>query len=95
MNAPFKLRDAAAIRTLFDTSHRFDAGMAGYDGSANPDHDGEGFRVVFVGTGSIPVLQITGPGGIVEIPGADAIRMLSDACMDAERMAKLMEGKAA
>lgn len=93
MNAPLNLRNTAAYRVLFDTSHPFDAGLAGYSGPENPDHDGSGFRVVFVGTGDRGEVQITGPDGCLELYGHAAIKQLTDALMTAEQLALRMEAE--
>lgn len=93
MNAPLSLRTTAAYRVLFDSSHPFDAGLAGYDGPTSPEHDGAGFRVVFNGSEAKPEVLITGPDGSVEIYGHAAIKQLTDALMTAEQLALRMEAE--
>lgn len=90
---PAHLRQPANARTLFDTACRADAIAAGYDGAREPANDGEGFRVVFKGSGSIPVLEIIGPEGCVEIPGWAAIAELRLAVASASELARRMEGR--
>lgn len=78
---------AASVRTLFTTEHRFDAEMAGFDGSTEPGVDG-GFSVTFDGRGDIASVQIVLSDG--EVCGRAAIRQLADALLKADALAERM-----
>jgi len=97
MPAAARLQIAAAprslqpVRTLLDSSHRFDAGRMGYDGPTQIDEPG-GLRVVFDGRYSVPTVILNGPDGEIEICGLSAISQLAQALEDAESMAQRMGG---
>ena len=88
-----QIRSQAAISTIYDTAHSFDAGRAGYDGPTAPEEGG--FRVVFDGRHSIPSVVLNGSDGEITVTGYEAIRELANALLDAERKAARMTPKAA
>lgn len=83
-------REPAAFRTVFTTEHRYDAGVAGFDGPRDPGEDG-GFSVHFDGRSSIPSLIING-GSEVSIDGLAAMQAFADAVLDAVKMARRQAG---
>lgn len=87
-------RPKGSVMTLFDTSHVFDAGLAGLDGPRDPSIDNEGFRIVFDGRGPFGVLEIVGPDGETKFYGSQEIKQLVDAAQDALAKALRMEGAA-
>ena len=86
-----EMRQAQAVRTLFDTAHSFDAGAAGYDCPTPPEEGG--FRVVFDGRHGIPSVILNGSDGEIVVTGIQAIHELADALLDAEKMANRMGGR--
>lgn len=83
MNAPFPFRAPAAVRTLLDTAHGYDAHLCGFDGPT-PVEEG-GYRVVYDERGDIPSVEITIPDG--QVCGAGAIEALANALLQAESLA--------
>ena len=86
VSPPQRARSLQSIRTLFDTSYGPDAGFAGFDGPTDPED--EGFRVVFLGHGSQPGVEITLTDG--RLYGVAAIRQLALALNEAAKMAERM-----
>ena len=58
---------------LLDTEDPFDAQDTGREGPESP-HDGEGLRITYDGTGTIPCVSILGPDGEIEFRGFPEIR---------------------
>lgn len=84
-------REPAAFRTIFTTEHRFDAGVAGFDYACEPGTDG-GFAVHFDGRHSTPSVIMNGSDGQIEVCGLQAMEALSDALLDACKMARRQMG---
>jgi hypothetical protein len=76
------------VRTLFTTENRYDAGVAGFDGPAEPGCDG-GFSIMFDGR-SVPSVELVLSDN--QIAGLAAIREARKALQVAEAMAERMEG---
>lgn len=58
---------------LLDTEDRYDAWSTGRDGPESAD-DGEGLKISYDGTGTIPCIALYGPDGSIELRGLDEIR---------------------
>ena len=82
-------REPCAVRTLLDTAHRYDAGVCGGDGVAEPGIDPGGIRLVFDGR-SVSSVEFTATDG--QVVGLAAIQAVADAWMDAARMARRQAG---
>ena len=73
--------------TLLDTVDPYDAWITGREHAESPD-EGDGLRVVFDGTGTIPCVAIYGPDGEIELRGLDEIRAVYGALRTATRFAE-------
>lgn len=82
---------SASVRTLFTTAHRYDAGLAGFDGPVEPGVDG-GFSVTFDGRGSVPAVEVILSDGFVY--GYEAVRELGMAITKAELLCAAMRAAA-
>lgn len=58
---------------LLDTEDHYDAWTTGREAPESAD-DGQGLRVTYDGSGTIPCVSILGPDGEIELRGLDEIR---------------------
>lgn len=78
---------ARRAHTLLDTEDRYDAWNTGRDGPES-HQDGEGLRISYDGTGSIPHVTFNGPDGEIELRGVSEIRAAWGALREGLRYAE-------
>lgn len=75
------------LHVLLDTEDRYDAWNTGRDGPES-FQDGEGLRISFDGTGTLPCITINGPDGEIELRGESEIRAAWNALRCGTRLAE-------
>jgi hypothetical protein len=86
MLAHIPVQQAHAEVVMLDTARAADAWETGRDG---PECRGlGGLRLVYDGTGSAPILTLSGPGGDVTLCGLAEIRTVARRTDDAARLAQ-------
>lgn len=72
---------------LLDTADPFDAAITGRDGPESHT-DGQGLKVSFDGTGTIPSITLNGPDGEIELVGIAEIRAATGALKSGLKLAE-------
>lgn len=75
------------LHVLLDTEDRYDAWNTGRE-APESFSDGDGLRVMFDGTGTIPSVILNGPDGEIELRGESEIRAVWNALRSGTRMAE-------
>ena len=78
---------ARRAHTLLDTEDHYDAWNTGRDGPESYQ-DGEGLRILYDGTGTLPCVTLNGPDGEIEFRGVSEIRAVWSALRSAVRYAE-------
>ena len=84
---PIPQRATRQLHVLLDTEDRYDAWNTGRDGPESYS-DGDGLRIAFDGTGTLPCVTLNGPDGEIELRGESEIRAAWGALRCATRLAE-------